>query len=108
MLYQLHEAQHASLAPLRLWARVTAEFYGNPFGVLSHNPMSRIMNAGADVVLRMTHRYAKPAFGLNETTIQGKTVAVSEEIVLEKPFCDLLHFKRDTKRKDPKVLMVAP
>ena len=24
MLYQLHEAQHASLAPLRLWAQVTA------------------------------------------------------------------------------------
>ena len=108
MLYQLHEAQHASLAPLRLWARVTAEFYGNPFGVLSHNPMSRILTAGADVILRMTHRFAKPAFGLNETTMRGKTVAVSEEVVLEKPFCELLHFKRDTTRKDPKVLMVAP
>ncbi len=108
MLYQLHEAQHASLAPLRMWAQVTAEFFGNPFSVLSHNPMARVMNAGADVVLRMTHRYTKPAFGLNETIIQGKSVAVSEEVVLEKPFCELLHFKRDTKRKDPKVLMVAP
>lgn len=108
MLYHLHEAQHASLAPLRLWATVTAEFFGNPFSVLSHNPMSRVMNAGADVVLRMTHRYSKPQFDLNETTIQGKRVDVSEEIVLEKPFCDLRHFKRDTKRNDPKVLMVAP
>ena len=108
MLYQLHEAQHASLAPLRLWAKVTAEFYGNPFSVLSHNPMARIVNAGADVILRMTHRYSKPPFGLNETVIQDKAVAISEEVVLEKPFCELLHFKRDTKRKDPKVLMVAP
>ncbi len=108
MLYQFHEAQHASLAPLRLWAKVTAEFYGNPFSVLSHNPMARVMNAGADVILRMTHRYAKPEFDLGETTIQGKRVEVSEEVVLEKPFCELLHFKRGTKRKDPKVLMVAP
>ena len=66
------------------------------------------MNAGADVVLRMTQRYSKPEFGLAETVIQGKTVDVSEEIVLDKPFARLLHFKRDTKSKDPKVLMVAP
>ena len=108
MLYQLHEAQHASLTPLRLWAKVTAEFYGNPFSVFSHNPMSRVLTAGADVVLRMTQRYTKPPFGLNETTIQGKAVEVSEQVMLDKPFCQLLHFKRDTKRKDPKVLMVAP
>ncbi len=108
MLYELHEAQHASLTPLRLWAKATAEFYGNPFSVFSHNPMSRVLTAGADVVLRMTQRYSKPPFGLKETLIQGKTVEVSEEVMLDKPFCQLLHFKRDTKRKDPKVLMVAP
>jgi poly(3-hydroxybutyrate) depolymerase len=108
MLYQLHEAQHASLTPLRLWAKITAEFYGNPFSVFSHSPVSRVMNAGADVVLRMTQRYSKPAFGLTDTVVQGKAVAVSEEVALDKPFCQLLHFKRDTKRKDPKVLMVAP
>lgn len=108
MLYELHEAQHASLLPLRLWAKVTAEFYGNPFSVFSHNPMSRVVTAGADVVLRMTRRYSKPEFGLAETVVQGKTVDVSEEVELEKPFCQLLHFKRDTKRKDPKILIVAP
>ncbi len=108
MLYHLHEAQHASLTPLRLWAQVTAEFYGNPFSVLSHNPVARIMTAGADVVLRMTQRYSKPEFGLNETVIRTETVDVSEEVVLEKPFCQLLNFKRHNKRKDPKVLMVAP
>jgi poly(3-hydroxybutyrate) depolymerase len=108
MLYQLHEAQHASLTPLRLWAKVTAEFYGNPFSVFSHNPVSRVMTAGADVVLRMTRRYSKPEFGLSETVILGKSVAISEHITIDKPFCQLLHFKRDTKRKDPKVLLVAP
>jgi poly(3-hydroxybutyrate) depolymerase len=108
MLYQLHEAQHASLQPLRLWARAAAEFYGNPFSVFSYNPIGRVMAAGAEVILRVTHRYDKPPFGLSETEIDGKRVAVSEEIVLSKPFCKLLHFKRAAKRSDPTVLIVAP
>ena len=108
MLYQIHEAQHASLAPLRLWAKATAEFYGNPFSIFSHSPMSRVMTAGADVVLRMTRRYSKPEFGLEHTVVGGKTISVSEEIILDKPFCNLLHFKRAEKRSDPVVLIVAP
>ena len=108
MLYQIHEAQRDSLAPLRLWAKATAEFYGNPFSIFSHSPMSRVMTAGADVVLRMTRRYEKPAFGLHQTVVDDKPVAVEEEVVLDKPFCTLLHFKRAAKRKDPIVLIVAP
>ena len=108
MLYRIHEAQHASLAPLRLWAKATAEFYGNPFSIFSHSPMSRVMTAGADVVLRMTRRYSKPEFGLEHTVVGGKTISVSEEIILDKPFCNLLHFKRAEKRSDPVVLIVAP
>ena len=40
--------------------------------------------------------------------IDNKKIDVQEEIVAEKPFCNLLHFKRKTKRKDPRVLIVAP
>ena len=43
-----------------------------------------------------------------ETIIDDKKVAVTEEHLINKPFCHLLHFKRHTKRKDPKVLVVAP
>lgn len=108
MLYQIHEAQRASLVPLRIWAKATAEFYGNPFSIFSHSPVSRAMIAGADLVLRMTRRYEKPAFGLHQTVVEGKPVAVEEEVVLDKPFCSLLHFKRAAKRSDPTVLIVAP
>ena len=40
--------------------------------------------------------------------VDDKPVAVEEEVVLDKPFCTLLHFKRAAKRKDPIVLIVAP
>jgi len=82
--------------------------YSWPFNPLSYMPGSRVMVAAADVLLRTTHRYTKPASGLTETVVDGKAVAVTEEKVLEKPFCTLVHFKRDTNVKQPTVLVVAP
>ena len=108
MLYQLHEWQHNSLVPMRLWASANMVVYGCPFSPFSYNPVSRMIVAGADLLLRTTHRYAKPQFGLAETVVQGKPVAVAERIVVRKPFCSLLHFERDTKAKQPVVLVVAP
>jgi poly(3-hydroxybutyrate) depolymerase len=108
MLYQLHELQHASFAVFRTLAKATLDLYGHPLSPLSYTPFGRSLAAGSDLLLRTTQRYAKPPFGLNETVIDGQTVAVTEEVALEKPFCKLLHFKRDTTRVDPVVLMVAP
>jgi poly(3-hydroxybutyrate) depolymerase len=82
--------------------------YGCPFNPFSYNPVSRFIVAGSDLLLRATHRYGKPRFGLSETVVEGKTVAVTEETVIEKPFCKLLHFKRDTDVEQPSVLVVAP
>jgi poly(3-hydroxybutyrate) depolymerase len=45
---------------------------------------------------------------LKTAQIGNETVAVNEEILLRKPFCQLLRFNRDTTRRDPKVLVVAP
>jgi len=108
MLYELHELQHSSLLPLRLWATTNMALYGCPLNPLSYSPMGRAIVAGADVLLRATHRYPKPEFGLTETTVAGKRVAIEEEATLIKPFCTLLHFKRDTPIEQPKVLVVAP
>jgi poly(3-hydroxybutyrate) depolymerase len=49
-----------------------------------------------------------PGFGLDVTTIRGRSVAVRERCLLEKPFCRLLHFQRDARHGDPAVLVVAP
>src|SRR5690242_18329581 len=108
MLYQLHEWQHASLVPMRLWATANMALYGWPFNPFNYHPVSRMIVAGSDLLLRATHRYTKPQFGLHQTVVEGKTVAVSEEKTLEKPFCTLLHFDRATKARQPAVLVVAP
>lgn len=108
MIYQLYEMQQAALTPARFAAEAAKMAYRHPYNPLSYTHFGRSMAANAELFERVTRKFGKPEFGLAETKIDGKIVTVTEEIVLEKPFCDVIHFKRATKRKDPKVLVVAP
>ena len=99
-----HELHHASLIPARVWANATMDLYGSPFSPFAGHPVARMLLASADLLLRTTHRYLKPDSGLSMTSVDGKVVGVTEEKALEKPFCTLVHFRRDTTAKQPKVL----
>lgn len=92
-------------------ADATRLAFQNPLNPLAETAFGRSVAAAAELFERTTRRYGKPEFGLTEAVVDGKTVAVSEEVVWRKPFCTLLHFRRDlpAKRKaDPKLLIVAP
>jgi poly(3-hydroxybutyrate) depolymerase len=96
MLYSLYEAQHMALAPWRFWAELARGWFGHPFSPLIHLPLAKRLAASSDLFLRLTERYEKPQWG-----IEGL------EVVQEKPFCKLVHFKQQHGKK-PKVLLVAP
>ena len=108
MLYHLHELRHAIMTPVRVQAELTRSIFQNPFNPMSYTTFGRTIGASAEMVARMTRRFGRPEFGLLETTIDGKSVEIVENVVAEKPFCSLLNFKRKTKRNDPKILLVAP
>jgi len=116
LLYTLHEMSHAALAPWQMWASMNASMFGHPFSPLFYSPLSRKIAAGSELFVRVTQRYQKPEFDINEARVGGKAVAVGETVALDKPFCRLLHFERDPGsrrdsrkgRADPKVLLVAP
>lgn len=109
MLYQLHEFQHQVFSPLRLVAKALRHTYTHPWMPLAYTRLGRTVAAGAELVERSTRRFDKPNFNLPVTVVDGETVAVTEQVVLATPFCNLLHFQRDViGRKDPKVLVVAP
>lgn len=108
MLYHLYDLQHALLTPTRVMAETSRLFYQNPWNPLSYTQLGRTLGAGSEMVSRLTRRFGKPEFGLDETEIDGKKVRVSEEVIMEKPFCTLTRFHRHVRRKDPKVLLVAP
>jgi poly(3-hydroxybutyrate) depolymerase len=114
MLYQLHEMQRSFLNPLMQWADASAKLFSNPVSPLAHTPFSQRIAAGYELMYRLGKDYEKPAFGLNSTTIGGKTVGIVERTVVDKPFCKLLHFRKDMSDaefaalKQPRVLLVAP
>ncbi|MFH1157299.1 MAG: polyhydroxyalkanoate depolymerase [Pseudomonadota bacterium] len=70
--------------------------------------LAHIYDASSTMLKRAVKEYQKPEFGLKETIIGDKNVSVTEEVVADKAFGSLLHFRRDTDRNDPKVLIVAP
>lgn len=107
-LYNLYEMKHALMTPARLSAEMTHTMYRHPWNPVSYTQLGRTIAASAEMIERTSRHFGKPAFGLHETQINGKKVEVTEEIIAEQPFCNLIHFKRDTKRKDPRVLIVAP
>ncbi len=108
----MYEWTHAALAPARATADMTKLAFSNPFNPWAATPIGKQMAAGAEVFERMTRRYGKPAFDLPTTLVGGTRVAVTEEVLWERPFAKLLHFKRDLpderNARDPKVLLVAP
>ncbi|MFK7792000.1 MAG: polyhydroxyalkanoate depolymerase [Devosiaceae bacterium] len=110
--YTMYEWTHAAMAPARATADMAKLAFSNPFNPLAATPMGKQMAAGAEVFERMTRRYGKPAFDISSTLVGGARCAVTEEVLWERPFAKLVHFKRDLPQErsydDPKVLLVAP
>jgi poly(3-hydroxybutyrate) depolymerase len=61
-----------------------------------------------DIFERLLLRPGKPDFDLPSTRIDGRLIEVEETAVMRKPFCTLLHFRRNADRTDPRLLIVAP
>jgi poly(3-hydroxybutyrate) depolymerase len=80
----------------------------NPANPFSYFGGGQILSSALEVFAHAAAPRGKPAFGLDFTTIDGKTVEIHEEIALRKPFGQLLHFKRKGVEGGPKLLIVAP
>lgn len=108
MLYSLHEMQHTLLAPFAAAAAASHALFTHPQSPWSYTPIARGMAAANELVMRLVRRYEKPQWSIDATVVDGRTVPVKIEKAIIKPFCHLLHFKREVERNDPIVLVVAP
>lgn len=112
MNYYAYEMAHAFMSPVRFFVQALKHSLDWPLNPVSQTLVGRSMIAACDVFENITRRYGKPAFNIETTRIAGISVDIEEEIVLSKPFCNLIRFARDEsktgKRYDPKVLIVAP
>ena len=108
MIYQLHEFQKTMMAPAVAWADVARHLFTSPLSPLAYTPISRTIAANSEMFVRLMRRYPKPEWNIDETLVNGERVAVTREVVVDKPFCQLLHFRKAVDVVQPKLLIVAP
>ena len=67
------------------------------------------MRAWLETVERLTDCYETPTWELDATEIDGREVAIEYEVIVDRPYCNLLHFRRENAPENqPKVMMIAP
>lgn len=110
MLYRLYEFHHAAMMPWRMLGDMTRGVLSNPLVPASYTHAGRSLWAGFEVFDHMTRQRARPAWGIEETSVEGRRVGVLPKVVLQRPHCNLVHFEREgcARRGDPKILLVAP
>jgi poly(3-hydroxybutyrate) depolymerase len=112
VLYHAYEFTHAAMGPFRAAARINKEIISSPLNPASSWISSRTTAAAMDMFINATRRYGKPEFGIDHVEVAGKACGIREEIALERPFGNLLHFKKTSKHakslNHQKVLIVAP
>jgi poly(3-hydroxybutyrate) depolymerase len=109
MLYTAHEMQRNWLASVGAMAQSTSQWLLNPANPMSYVGTSPMMARALEVFAHAAAPRGKPPFDLTTTIVDGVSVAVSEEIILRKPFGQLKRFNRAISgRKDPRVLIIAP
>ncbi|HVF93776.1 MAG TPA: polyhydroxyalkanoate depolymerase, partial [Sphingomonas sp.] len=108
MLYNAYELQRSMLANASAMATFGAEWLHNPANPFAYVGGGSVVASALEVFAHAAAPRGKPAFGLASTMIDGRDVAVREEIVLQKPFGQLKRFVRDGGEGAPKLLIVAP
>ena len=113
MLYDAYEMQRSMLSGASTLANIGAGWMQNPANPFAYSSMGPIVASALDVFAHASASRGKPDFGFESTTVEGKTVAVHEEVVLRKPFGQLKHFRRANEdgsavEAAPRLLIVAP
>lgn len=109
MLYNAYEIQRNFLASASAMATAGAELLQNPANPFAYFGGGPLIASALDVFAHAAAPRGKPLFGLDFVEIDGKTVAVHEEIEARKTFGQLKHFVREgANPTDPKLLIVAP
>jgi poly(3-hydroxybutyrate) depolymerase len=109
MLYNAYELQRNWMAGASAIATAGVELLQNPANPFAYFGGGPVLASALDVFAHAAAPRGKPAFGLDSTTIDGRTVPIIETIEAQKTFGQLKHFVRDGANEgDPKLLIVAP
>ncbi len=108
MNYQMYQAQADFLDPLRLAARTAGRLLRT---VTPHEPYGltlRHVDAALEVFGYSGVTHKRPDFNIKDILVGNNLVNVTDEVVFATEFASLVHFKKDSERRQPKVLVCAP
>jgi poly(3-hydroxybutyrate) depolymerase len=109
MLYHGYQAMTDMIAPARTAARAALKIRDNYLGGFGEWPMPRRFFALCDIFAGAKFTHRRPAYGIKEVLSGNSVASVREEVVLDLPFGNLLHFAKDgVEATQPKMLVVAP
>jgi poly(3-hydroxybutyrate) depolymerase len=108
MLYDAYEVQRSLLAGAGKLAGMGAGWLNNPSNPWGYTSAGPIVAASLEVFSRVAAPHGRPRFGLRSTIVDGKHVAVHEEVVQRLPFGQLKRFVREGIDTGPALLIVAP
>ena len=108
MLYDAYEVQRSFLAGASKLAGLGAGWLSNPANPWGYSSMGPLVAASLEVFAHASAPRGKPEFGITETKVGRKTVAVDEDIVLRKPFGQLKYFRKVDAESGRPLLIVAP
>lgn len=108
MIYQMYQAQADFIEPFRALARNASRLLKT---VTPHEPYGlslRHFNAALEVFGYSGTTHERPDFKIRDILVGNNMVRVADEVVFSTPFASLLHFRKDSDRPQPKVLICAP
>ena len=109
MLYEAYQAYCDMMAPARLAARSATNLRDCFLGGAETLPFARRLFALAELVDKSAITHQRPPYQIDEVLCGNAMTPVVEEVALDLPFGDLLHFaKPEITVPQPKVLVVAP
>ncbi|MGH8034230.1 MAG: polyhydroxyalkanoate depolymerase, partial [Lysobacterales bacterium] len=107
MTYQLADWTIKSMKPMHYVLRASHNVISHPANPYSWSLLGKFHGALLESAARVTREYPKRGFNFASVNINGKSHSIRQRSVLNKPFCDLLHFERQGAAPASKVLFVA-
>jgi len=104
VLYAAYQALDDSMRPVRALAGSTDALLAR----LKLRGRAGSLAAAYEMIAQTALTHTRPPFGIESTTVGGRTVPVREEAACTTPFGTLVRFAKDGEKAQPRVLLVAP
>ncbi len=108
MLYDAYQAYRDAVAPLQRAAAAAHQLLDAAGSRGAPPPLWRGAAAALELFSHAGLSHERPPFGIRSVRVDGREIAVAERVVAARPFCNLVHFRKELPQDEPMVLVVAP